>query len=236
MRFLFALIIGGFALHANAQTNCTIKGAVRCNCSHSMIVSCDNGQEGFISNQEKVTSVTVRVTDDAGVSKSIKLNNPPGGARDYYAASYSDWVKAELVKNGIRFKDIFGQSFTTANAPTLYDDSDGQSPLSGGGSSGAVKDGLDCSAASEPMVIKGLSPSCSGQKVCHMRVRCSEYAGGRVVRNLGEADAVCKSSGNGVCPSATSCANDPDVTMEKGTFARGTQGAGNRATGAGGVK
>jgi len=55
-------------------------------------------------------------------------------------------------------------------------------------------DGLNCFGISEPMIITGNGgPSCSSQKICYMRVRCTEYSEGRVVNNHGDTDAVCTS-------------------------------------------
>ena len=232
MKILILSLISFISFRVHAQTSCSIEGAVRCMCSHSMTVTCDNGQKGFIGNDEKITSVTVRVTDDAGISRLIKLNNPPGGAREYYAADSNDWVRSELKNRGIAYREASAVSFTTPKEPSLFSDSGGRNPLSASAYS-TVKDGLDCTAASEPMVIKGTGPTCNTQKVCYMRVKCAEYFAGKFIRNHGETDAVCKASGDGACPSATNCANDPDVAMEKATFARASGSSGSSNTGRG---
>jgi hypothetical protein len=201
----------GKASYAADPSTCKIEAVAKCICKYSMKVSCDNGQIGYIANDEKLTSVTLRLIDESGASKNIKLSNPPGGVREYYGAQYNNWVKLELEKKGMNYKDIFVDSFTTASKTELFADINGEVPLLG--ISEKIKEGLDCSIISDPFLIIG-GPSCGNQKICLMKVKCSEYKNGVVVKNTGETDAVCKAI-NGTCPSATFCVNDEDVRMER---------------------
>lgn len=220
-----------------AQTSCKIEDTVRCLCTHSMSVSCDNGTRGHISNNEKVASITVRVIDNSGGSQLVTLNNPPGGVMDLYAANYNDWVKAQLSAKGIRFVDAIGESFTTTNAPALFADPDGKNPISTqSSSSSSLVEGLNCTATFSPTVIKVAGANCNGKNICHFRARCTEVKAGRVVENLGEFDLACKTLADGTCPQATQCAKDSEVTLEQGTWAPTSGQAGGAAQPAGGAQ
>ncbi len=222
MYIFYFLSLAILSTQAFAETNCKIGEAVRCfSCSHSLMVDCGDGQKGYVSDSEPMTSLTVQVVDDAGTKKLIKLSSPLGGVRQYYDTKMNKWVSGELSKKGVKFKTVDAVSFTTSKAPALYEDADGKTPLAGGadksfsGSTGTrVTSGLSCEATSEPMLIVGMGSSCGGAKLCHLRVKCSEMVNGKVVRNYGETDAVCKTTRDGGCPPATACVNDPDITME----------------------
>jgi hypothetical protein len=219
MKWLLILLAVGVGQAQAEPISCIIEGAVKCQCTHAMTVNCDNGSKGFIDNNEKIASVTVRVVDSAGVSRSVRLNNPPGGVMEYYTPAYSEWVKTELNKKRVIYKEIAGESFTVMTAPQLFVDSRGTRPVNGAGVVTPLN-GLECAALSEPKLIRGVGPNCSGQKTCLMTVRCRMLRAGTLVGNLGDTDAVCKSV-NGACPSATVCANDKDVTWDIAAWSAG---------------
>lgn len=222
---------------ASADVACELKSATRCLCSHSLRVSCPTN-EGYIDNKTPITKLTLRVIDDLGGSKEITLANPPGTVREYYAAEYSDWVKAQLKASGVQsYKQVSMIGFSTKAEPNLFEDSQGKTPAEKEAASNQVSsrkskptasttsqpDGIQCSPLSEPLVIKS-AKVCGTKSLCYLKVSCNKIKGGQIVEAFGETDAACEVLSNQKCPSATACANDPSVDI--GLAAQnGTRGA-----------
>lgn len=179
-----------------AASTCHIQDAVRCLCPAILKVSCDNGASGQIKNETSISSITLRTVDDVGIEKTITLQNPPGGVSQYYSAKDNPWIKAQLAAQGVRYKEVFGQSFTTETAPVLYQDSSATTLASE--NEKTFGDGIQCNVLSQT----------ADQKICKMKVHCTQAG-----KDLGDGEAACKVISPKKCPTATLCAHDQDVAV-----------------------
>src|SRR6185312_501203 len=201
MKIIFVVLSLGASFAFAAATTCQIQDAVRCLCAASLKVNCDNGTEGYINNTTAISSITLKTVDDVGIEKTITLQNPPGKVADYYSAKDNPWVKSQLAAQGVQFKEVYGQSFTTASAPALFADSTGHSPA--GPVEAAADDGIQCNTLSE----------IPNSKNCRMKVHCQQTSSG-VTKDLGDGEAACKLNQQRKCPSATDCAHDKTVSVD----------------------
>lgn len=194
-----------------ASISCKLKDAVKCLCPASLTVDCGKGFTGFIANDEKPQSIVVSVYDkEKGTTKEVTLENPPEGIRSYYAGIDSDaWITRQLGDKGITITSNTQLNVTSAKFPeslTLYEDHSKIGPKNKNQVVAPSKFKYLCYYTKEPSLIK--DDSCHNS-VCSGSVNCWEQD-----KSIGETTVACKPVGN-ACPSASACADDNDVKVNK---------------------
>lgn len=206
-----AMVLWSVNSQADDMT-CASKGAVRCPCPASMLVSCP-GYDGskYIGNDQKIKSVTIRVKLKTGETKSVVIENPKDGIRSYYAAQYNEEAKEAARKAGIKEGDVDFMSLDTFVADsdiTLYEDA---GPSFGGGLDNVpvarrsgTSSGEKCIYESKPALVT--AKGCGAQKICVGLIKCNDGMKGQV-------GCLAKGAAGTECPSADACVADPDVVF-----------------------
>jgi len=208
--FVFSSLLGFSVLADNNGTNCTIQSAVRCPCDASMIVSCGK-KNGYVKNDAKVKSLKVIVTDASGLTREMYLDNPPGGARDFYAADYNQWLREKVKPKSGERMTIAENGLVLDSSSLLYDDPDAKESI-GPLTDSSIENSEPCVFVDEEPIVFSSPDACSS-KMCSVKVKCN-YS---TPKKEFISNAVCPANKDGSCPTATECAEDNKILFSKPT-------------------
>lgn len=114
--------------HASV-VECDNIATVRCLCAASMIMKCGK-VAGHIRDEAPLAYLRVVVKSKNGVTRTVTLNNPPNGIRDYYAVMSNEWLLNNIpgLKAGDQINVDTNGYGLDVDTP-LFSDSDAKSSI-----------------------------------------------------------------------------------------------------------
>jgi hypothetical protein len=218
VRYFYSLFILSLSLSAFSKTDgvkCNILISAKCMCDASMTVKCGDKQ-GNIKDDTKVIKLKILVTNSDGMTREVILENPPGGAKDYFSLN-NEWLREKVDLKKGETMAIAENGLIIDSATILYEDEYAKKEL--GTISEAPSSSEYCSTSEneQPMLLTYLK-GCGNNKLCAMRVKCELPK--EIQKKYGypafvDEEAVCPVNENGSCPSPTECALDQRVVFLK---------------------
>ena len=208
------LITINFTVMQLKAADCEIRTVARCPfCVASAHIRCRNGNDGYVRNNTRVAQLRVVITSRNGNQRTVTLENPPGGIRDYYPIESNDWVATQLGRN-LRWGDeieIANNGIKINDNTILYSDVNARSQTGTAGrsssnSSASSNEYYECSYLRDPGII---SIHTCQDKLCVGNLTCNHING--TIRSMVSCPAINETT----CPTATICANDSLVTWNK---------------------
>lgn len=191
---------------ADAKTQCTLEGAVRCPCEASLMVKCDGKAGSFMKNDEMFDELTLQYQSVDGKSSEIVVRAPTHRAREYYNSGSGllkmEEIQKALKENNIPTEDIASgkadltvTKFTINSNVKIYSNPKAIPAET----TETVTETFDgCEYLGSPRIVKY-----KGRNTCMGYFTCSGQIG----------PTICIAKGN-TCPSPDSCANDQSISFD----------------------
>lgn len=129
---LVIVVVASTAEAASENVSCKITGVVRCICPASLYVECENGlYSGQMMDDQKVTSITMKVKLKDGTENSIMVPSPSLDINTYYRNAHKASKEVSRI-SGISAEQISEISLSSFSASTnlqLYEDADARTKI-----------------------------------------------------------------------------------------------------------
>lgn len=195
-----------FVAQAQASTECTIKGAVRCPCEASLMVKCDGKKGSFIKNNEKPEELRLQYQGADGKKTEMVVKNPSREVREYYTSGEGllkfEEIQKALAANKISTEDIASGAAELKVAKVVINSNVKLYSNPKATPDQVVEEVTEsfesCQYLGTPRIVRY-----KGRNTCMSYVECPGQFG----------QTVCATSGN-TCPSTDTCVNDETIAFD----------------------